>query len=276
LREAVQLMGALMMTRDPFGGVELTIIPHGEALVIVPVVPSVPVILAPQIKVYDIREVLTLFPDIEHRRLVKLVRTAVVPLSWDYSGADVDWTPYDESSGRLGILRHTLAVYQIPQNQSSVKQFLTWLAKEQHGLPRPAELVRDDNRQAIERLLATLRTTSDPLTRGYCVALLAMLDKPTPEAIALLIELLSTTDASDEEFEFQLCIALEHCGDSATGALPVLESKLAGATDHRRKQRYLRTIAALGPQADPVLRRALDTQDKEQFQDKSPLGNDND
>jgi hypothetical protein len=274
---ALQIFSETVYSPDPFG--ESPTDPFGESPMPLEIVVRGDALLitargmkqsASAATVYDVRDLLGRFPELERRPLIELVGMVVAPTSWASHvrpaeiRAGLKLGNYSEAT--MEVFRDNLVVRNHLSNRRDVERFLNWLKEDKHGLPHPSELAQTENHEAVQRLLAGIRTSSDPLCRSYSVVLLSRLENPAPEVAALLVELISVGEVeTNEEFEFQVCAALHHCGPAAAGALPALESKLMGATYLWQKQRYVQTIAALGPQAIPVLVRAMDTHDRGQL-----------
>ncbi len=177
----------------------LDIVARGEALLITARGSHETAAMLPIVKVYNVRDLMGRFPDLDERRFVELVSLVVPPLTWVRSVRPVEtldgWETVFNSEATMEMLDDRLVVRQIPPNHRAVEKFLQWLADDEHGLPRPAELARKENQQAVERLVAAIRTTHDPLVRSYGVALLSTLDIPAPDVTALLVDVMSGSEA---------------------------------------------------------------------------------
>lgn len=216
-----------------------------------------------QIQTFDLRAILSAHPDLSPLQIAAMVKSATPPLTRD--NRLFRQPAGDFGTGLLGLSDRTLVlsdklIVRCDSHQrAAIERVLSAIMPQAGEYPRPSDLARDDNQQALAALTARIAQTTDSAELIWLYSLVIhCVDYPTPELQRALVEQIIETDSTPKtRSQISLVLAARHCGRLPEQTIGQLET-FAATTDDWRRMLFVESLAEIGPGAAPALARLLD------------------
>lgn len=202
----------------------------------------------PRLEVFDLRPLLEKYPGLSE------------PLARDWV---CEWLNYDELPDRSPRRRASRSVAPLetwsgrlliagtPDDLEAAGAALAFLGSLPADLPRPVEVLRDDDQVAVAQIRAEVEKRLEPETLRRCYAfwLAGRMQTPPPEMVRAIIARLAPDDLTqDPRRQEDLRRALRRFGPAAAEAAPLVTRLLQHKNlDSRYAEKWSLTLASLGP-----------------------------
>jgi hypothetical protein len=144
-------------------------------------------------------------------------------------------------------------------DQAKIESLLSLVERQENAFPRPHDLCRDDNHEAVAALAARIRSTDDELESLWLAHLTTWVDHPTRELAEAIFHRLDRVRASGEGKRHALHYrALAHCGAADDVVIASIEAELREEAEIERRHLYFCTLAELGSKGIAALAKQLE------------------